>query len=125
MIYTPPLSLSPSLSLSHKYLTLSLYLEATDSTLFGNLPKDVYIPLKTENVTANYHHWALSPKVSICIYAYCSTCSFPISQKKADLYLNNLMHLVYVVYDIYMHVWILNMYVNLTFCFRIFQRIMI
>ena len=102
MIYTPPLSLSPSLSLSHNYLTLSLYLEAMDSTLFGNLPKDVYIPLKTENVTANYHHWALSPKVSICIYAIanCSTCSFPISQKIADLYLNNLMHW-YMLYMIY------------------------
>ncbi|XP_022329164.2 gamma-glutamyl hydrolase-like [Crassostrea virginica] len=43
-------------------LPLNFTSEATDSTLFGNLPKDVYIPLKTENVTANYHHWALSPK---------------------------------------------------------------
>lgn len=43
-------------------LPLNFTTEATDSVLFGKLPRDVYLPLKTENVTANYHSWALTPK---------------------------------------------------------------
>lgn len=43
-------------------LPLNFTMDATDSVMFGNLPRDVYLPLKFENVTANYHSWALSPK---------------------------------------------------------------
>lgn len=42
-------------------LPLNFTKEASKSVLFGNLPEDVYRPLKTEKVTANFHHWGLTP----------------------------------------------------------------
>ncbi|XP_056021815.1 gamma-glutamyl hydrolase-like isoform X2 [Ostrea edulis] len=42
-------------------LPLNFTPEAARSSMFGSLPEDVYKPLKTENVTANYHHWGLTP----------------------------------------------------------------
>lgn len=78
-VVTSPYSLFLSLFISIVSLVFQAYLrhlsfisEATDSVLFGKLPRDVYLPLKTENVTANYHSWALTPKVCTIPFLSCT-----------------------------------------------------
>lgn len=92
-VVTSPCSLFLCLTISilFFYLThLSFIPAATDSVLFGNLPKDVYLPLKTENVTANYHSWALTPKVCTISFSRCIQISV--------LYNNDLEYIKYLFF---------------------------